>query len=73
MSEDRIADIMIVSGYFIIIFLRICNVINWSWVWILCPFWLPVVLALSGLIIGLMIELSIYIIKKFKEKENERN
>ena len=27
----------------VFIVLKLVGVINWSWVWVLCPFWLPVV------------------------------
>jgi hypothetical protein len=35
--------------------LKVCHVINWSWLWVLCPFWIPLalfgaVLAFAGLI-----------------------
>lgn len=26
--------------------LRLCNVIDWSWWWVLAPFWIPAVLLL---------------------------
>lgn len=26
--------------------LKLCNAIDWSWVWVLAPFWIPWVLAL---------------------------
>lgn len=33
------------------IVLKLCNVIAWSWWWVLAPFWIPVGLALTFLII----------------------
>lgn len=30
----------------VFIILKLVGVINWSWVWVLCPFWLPVVILL---------------------------
>ena len=24
------------------IVLKLCNVIKWSWIWVLCPIWFPV-------------------------------
>lgn len=36
------------------IVLRLCNVIAWSWWWVLAPFWVPaIIVALCALIIGL--------------------
>jgi len=30
----------------VFIILKLVGVIDWSWVWILCPFWLPIVFLL---------------------------
>lgn len=35
------------------IILKLCNVITWSWWWVLAPFWIPI--AFIGLIIFLII------------------
>lgn len=72
MNEDRIADFVLIGGYITIIVLRIFNVIDWGWQWILLPFWLPVMLAIGGLIIGLIIGIPMYINRKIKERKNER-
>ena len=37
------------------IVLKLCNVINWSWVWVLSPLWI-------GTILGIII---VYIVYKF--------
>ncbi len=34
--------------------LKLCGVINWSWWWVLAPFWI------SGVLIGLLIALVIW-------------
>ena len=34
------------------IVLKLCNVINWSWWWVLAPLWIPFVLAII-LIVGI--------------------
>ena len=26
----------------VFIVLKLCNVINWSWIWVLCPFWIGI-------------------------------
>lgn len=31
----------------VFIVLKLCQVINWSWWWVLAPFWLPVAIALG--------------------------
>lgn len=33
------------------IILKLCNVIDWSWVWVLAPLWIPVAFALCIIII----------------------
>ena len=74
MDEDRIADIILILGYLSIIIMRILNIINWSWFWILCPFWLPVAGILLGLVLGVVIGIPFDIYIKTKEKrKNERN
>lgn len=30
----------------VFIVLKLCGVINWSWAWVLAPWWIPIVLAL---------------------------
>lgn len=72
MNEDRIVDIAFIIGYLTIIILRICNVIDWSWLWILCPFWLAAGGALIGVILGLGIGLSLKLYRKIRGILNER-
>lgn len=33
------------------IVLKLCNVINWSWIWVLSPLWIGLALSLVGLLI----------------------
>lgn len=28
------------------IVLKLCNVIDWSWIWVLSPFWIPIAIVL---------------------------
>lgn len=46
------------------IVLKLCNVINWSWWWVLSPAWIPAAIALIVLIV--------YVAVKLMEKEKER-
>lgn len=39
----------------IFIVLKLTNLIDWSWVWVLAPFWIPACLAIVGIIIYLII------------------
>ena len=74
MDEDRIADIILILGYLSIIIMRILNIINWSWFWILCPFWLPVAGILLGLVLGVVIGIPFDIyIKTMEKRKNELN
>lgn len=68
MDEDRIVDGILIGGYLTIIILRIFNVIDWAWKWILIPFWLPLLLSIVGLILGLIIGIPWKIYLKIKEK-----
>jgi hypothetical protein len=33
------------------IVLKLCNVIKWSWIWVLSPIWIPIGLVIIGLIV----------------------
>jgi hypothetical protein len=57
------------SGILGIVFivLKLCGVINWNWVWVLAPFWIPLA---SGLLI-LIVTLTITAIGD--KKDNERD
>ena len=72
MSEDRVADVVLIGGYLTIIGLRIFSVINWNWLWILCPLWLPIAGVLLGLAIGIIIGVPIVIYRKIRGIRNER-
>lgn len=37
------------------IVLKLCNVIAWSWVWVLAPLWIPAAIALAIIVICLLI------------------
>ena len=39
----------------IFIVLKLTNLIDWPWVWVLAPFWIPACLAIVGIIIYLII------------------
>ncbi len=39
----------------VFIVLKLTDLINWSWVWVLAPFWIPACVAIVGLIIYLII------------------
>ena len=37
------------------VILKLCKVINWSWVWVLAPFWIPLALSLIIILIVALI------------------
>lgn len=41
------------TGVLTIVFvvLKLCGVIHWSWLWVLAPLWIPIVIALLILLI----------------------
>jgi len=43
--------------------LKLCHIIDWSWVWVLSPFWIPFAIAIA-LLIGYVI---FYLYLKSKE------
>ena len=38
----------------IFVVLKLCGVINWSWVWVLSPFWIPLCIVFAILAIGIV-------------------
>lgn len=52
MNKEKTSGIG-VSGLLGVAFviLKLCKVINWSWWWVLSPFWIPVVVVIVLLII----------------------
>ena len=47
------------------IVLKLCNVITWSWWWVLAPFWIPIaiiiaILLITGLSLGIVAIISIW-------------
>jgi len=41
--------------FFIFLILKLCGVIDWPWVWVLAPLWIPLVLvALLFIVLGII-------------------
>jgi len=49
MSESESIVLGMIGTSFII--LKLCGVINWSWAWVLAPFWLPIAIVLIAFVI----------------------
>lgn len=50
----------------VFIILKLCGVINWSWLWVLAPFWIPFGIAVVICLIVLFIMLITMICAYFK-------
>ena len=56
MSESR-NDGIGVCGLLLVAFivLKLCRVIDWSWWWVLAPFWIPLAIALPVIAVALFL------------------
>ena len=54
-SGMKFCDVLLI----VFIVLKLCKVINWSWLWVLSPFWIPLGLAIILLLISGLIKLII--------------
>ena len=54
------------SGLLTIVFivLKLCGVINWSWIWVLAPMWVSVALCVTIILIVAIFSFIIMIFKK---------
>lgn len=52
----------------VFITLKLLKVIDWSWVWVLAPIWIPAALAATGIAIYLLVLAIILIVHKIKNK-----
>ena len=52
-SSNSTAGSIGFTGVLTIVFvvLKLCGVIHWSWLWVLAPLWIPIVIALLILLI----------------------
>ena len=58
MEEHKNSSISILGILGIVfIVLKLCGVITWSWLWVLCPFWGPILLVAIVLIVICIIKL----------------
>lgn len=51
----KFCDVLLI----VFIVLKLCKVINWSWWWVLSPFWIPLGLAIILLLISVILKLII--------------
>lgn len=57
-------DINFVLITLIFIVLKLTGVVNWGWLWVLSPLWLPIVISLCFVVILLLVGLVAYLIEK---------
>ena len=51
----------------VFIILKLVGLIEWSWVWVLCPFWIGAIITVLSLIISVIVGLIGYgVVKKIK-------
>lgn len=49
------------------VILKLCDVITWSWVWVLSPFWIGAIISILGLIVALIgVSIAAVAVDKFK-------
>jgi MFS family permease len=49
------------------IILKLCDVITWSWVWVLSPFWIGAIISILSLIVALIgVTIAAVAVDKFK-------
>lgn len=51
----------------IFVVLKLVGVIDWSWLWVLAPFWIPLSLALVVIALAFIVLLVVAIVKWAKE------
>lgn len=51
------------------VILKLCKVINWSWIWVTCPFWACLAICIIWLLVVAIKTLVIAIYKHFKLKK----
>lgn len=54
-------DLLVVA----FIVLKLCGVIKWSWIWVLAPFWIPIIFII--IIVFVLFAINKYLVKA-KEK-----
>jgi MFS family permease len=49
------------------VILKLCDVITWSWVWVLSPFWIGAIISILSLIVALIgVSIAAVAVDKFK-------
>ena len=52
----------------VFIVLKLCGVIEWSWVWVLAPFWIGAIITILTLVfVTLVAAITAYVVKKIDD------
>ena len=51
-TSAGLCDILLI----VFIVLKLCHVIDWSWWWVLAPFWIPLLIAIIAIVIIVLSE-----------------
>ncbi|MCK0206195.1 hypothetical protein ACT4R9_09595 [Ornithobacterium rhinotracheale] len=65
-NEELKVSVLIIYPFvltLLFVILKVCNVIDWSWVWVLSPTWLPFLVILLLMLVVLLVSVA-----KFFEK-----
>lgn len=78
MNKNKIKFNINLNGFFINLFmiflvLKLTNLINWSWIWVAAPLWIPLAIVAIIVIIILICVGILKLIEKSEEKEEEKN
>jgi hypothetical protein len=69
MSESNSSGGIGFAGLLGIVFivLKLCGVITWPWLWVLCPLWIGLAIWLGILLIGVLAVVLVGLISAFKK------
>ena len=70
--SDKVVDIVLLIAVIVVVILKLCNVIKISWLWLLSPIWVCLIVGTAVMFILLIVYL-ITAIFIDKENKNERN
>ena len=54
----------------VFIVLKLLKVISWSWVWVLCPLWIPFSIVMVAIVIMLILSLILHLVGKNTQKKS---
>lgn len=60
-----------ICGVLLIVFivLKLCGVIKWSWIWVLSPLWIPVLVAVLAFVFATLFAVLVFALAVFWSKK----